>query len=101
MTLRANMAPTVVNVLNAWRSSNEWPPVTRNFYQRGGNAESTLRVIFEHAKDADEYTGDGDHMRTFEDDINDLPKCRNDHEFGFVALACGVGDLPTGEVCIF
>ena len=101
MTLRANMAPTVVNVLNAWRSSNEWPPVTRNFYQRGGNAESTLRVIFEHAKDADEYTGDGNHMRTFEDDINDLPKCRNDHEFGFVALACGVGDLPTGEVCIF
>ena len=90
ITLRANMAPTIVNILNTWRSSNEWPPVTRNFYQRGGNAESALRVIFEHARNEDEYAGDGQHMTIFENDISVLPKCRNDHEFGFVALACGI-----------
>jgi hypothetical protein len=90
ITLRANLAPTIVNVLDTWRSSNEWPPVTRNFYQRGGNAESALRVIFDQARNEDEYAGNGEHMRTFEDDINVLPKCRNDHEFGFVALACGI-----------
>ncbi|RDL35002.1 uncharacterized protein BP5553_06933 [Venustampulla echinocandica] len=93
IALRANTSPTIVNILDAWRDSNEWPPVTKSFYQQGGSPASALRIIFEHARDQDEWAGDGTHMNDFEEDITDLPQCRNDHEFGFVALACGVPHL--------
>lgn len=96
IALRANMAPTIVNVINTWRGSSEWPPVTRNFYERGGNAESAISLIFEHARDQDEYAGDGEHMTVFETHIDALPECRNDHEFGFVALCCGISEVSTG-----
>jgi hypothetical protein len=52
-----------------------------------------LRIMFEHAKDQDELAGDGMHMDVFEDQVKALPECRNDHEFGFVALACGIPNL--------
>jgi hypothetical protein len=29
------------------------------------------------------------HMETFEDEIQQLPECRNDHEIGFVSGMCG------------
>jgi hypothetical protein len=93
VTLRANQAPTILSVQNTWRDSNEWPPHTKSFFQRGGNVESALRIIFEQARDQDEWAGYGNHMSVFEDDANALPECRNDHEFGFVALACGISDL--------
>jgi hypothetical protein len=92
-TLRADQAPTALNVQNTWRDSNEWPPHTKNFFQRGGNAENALRIIFDQARDQDEWAGNGEHMDLFEDDVNALPECRNDHEFGFAALACGVSNL--------
>lgn len=93
ITLRANKAPTIVNILDVYRNSAEWPPVTTSFYERGGTPESALRTIFESARDQDEWAGDGNHMDVFEEDIISLPECRNDHEFGFVALACGVPRL--------
>lgn len=91
--LRANIAPTIDNILDVWRDSSEWPPVTMSFYQRGGTTESALRIIFEHAREQDEWAGDGHHMAVFEREISALPQCRNDHEFEFVALACGVPNL--------
>lgn len=91
--LRSNKAPTEANVLAAWRNDGEWPPVTRNFLVRGGKASNVVRTIFEFARDQDEWAGDGEHMNTFEKDISVMPVCRNDHEFGFVALACGLPDL--------
>ncbi|CZR56632.1 uncharacterized protein PAC_06521 [Phialocephala subalpina] len=93
VTLQADKAPTILNVQNTVRDSNEWPPHTRNFFQRGGNTESALRIIFEQARDQDEWVGDGMHMDVFENGINALPECRNDHEFGFVASVCGISDL--------
>ena len=50
-------------------------------------------MFFEHARDADEYAGDGTHIEKFADHIEPLPKCLNDHEFGFVALLCGIAEL--------
>jgi len=91
--LRSNEVPTIDTLINVWKDSGEWPPVTRNFYQRGGTTESALRRIFEFARDQDEWAGDGDHMETFSEQVDVLPKCRNDHEFGFVALACGIPGL--------
>jgi len=93
VTLRGNRSPSILNILDTWENSGEWPPHTKNFFQRGGNAESALRIMFEHARDQDEWAGDGNHISDFEDDVNALPQCRNDHEFGFVALACGMPNV--------
>ena len=97
IALRSNKVPNIDTLIKIWRDTSEWPPVTRNFYTRGGTTESALRQIFEFAWDQDERAGDGEHMETFRDEIEILPKCRNDHEFGFVALACGVPRLGQGQ----
>ncbi|KAF4636658.1 hypothetical protein G7Y89_g1420 [Cudoniella acicularis] len=47
--LKANQVPSVDNILNAW-SGGEWPPVTRNFLQRG-TVESSLQVTFDATAD--------------------------------------------------
>jgi hypothetical protein len=91
--LRNNRSPTILNVLGECMDASEWPPHTKNFLQRGGNPESVLRIMFESARDQDEWAGDSTHMETFEDQIKAFPECRNDHEFGFAALACGMPDL--------
>ena len=91
--LRNNRPPTILNVLNECMDASEWPPSTKNFLRRGGKPESALRTMFEHARDQDEWTGDGNHMEVFGGEVNALPECRNDHEFGFVALACGIPNL--------
>jgi hypothetical protein len=49
-----------------------------------------LTLSFSQAQDQDVWAGDGSHVDLFQDQIEVLPECRNDHEFGFVALACGV-----------
>ncbi|KAF4630252.1 hypothetical protein G7Y89_g7883 [Cudoniella acicularis] len=92
-TLRNNRPPTILNVLNECMDASEWPPHTKNFLQRGGEPESVLRIMFENTKDQDEWAGDGMHMEVFEDQVKALPECRNDHEFGFAALACGMPKL--------
>lgn len=92
-TLRNNRSPTILNVLNECMDASEWPPHTKNFLRRGGEPESVLRIMFENTKDQDEWAGDGMHMDAFEDQVKALPECRNDHEFGFAALACGMPKL--------
>ena len=94
--LRKNIVPTVENVRRVWSDESEWPPVTRNFFQRGGTIESALQVLFERAKDQDLWAGDGTHMDVFADQVEQMPQCRNDEEFGFVAVACGMPHLPQG-----
>ena len=96
VVLRCNKAPTVVNILDARRNSSEWPLHTKNFFQRAGNTESAIYVVFEGARDQDECSGDGSHMDIFAEQVEALPKCRNDHEYRFVALACGLGELEPG-----
>ena len=92
--LRQKTIPTEENVLNAWRHASEWPPVTRNFLEKGGKVENALRAVFDNARDQDYKAGDGTIMEIFAEDILKLPECRNDHEFGFVALACGLEEIP-------
>jgi GNAT superfamily N-acetyltransferase len=90
VALRRNTSPTVTNILRAYEDAREWPPHTKNFFQRGGTVDSALRIIFDFAYDQDEWTGDGDHRDVFDEKINALPECRNDQEFGLVSLACGI-----------
>ncbi|EPE26563.1 hypothetical protein GLAREA_02476 [Glarea lozoyensis ATCC 20868] len=91
--LNRNRPPTLLNLVHEFMDASEWPPHTKNFLGRGGEPESVLRIIFENAVDQDEWTGDGEHMEVFRDKVMAFPECRNDHEFGFVALACGIPNL--------
>lgn len=72
---------------------DEWPPNTKNYLNRGGKVEDALQVVFEIARDQDDYAGDGSSWDTIGDDFEKLKTCRNDHEFGFVALLCGLPDF--------
>ena len=93
--LRSGIIPRQVSVLQEFLDGpSEWPPVTRNYLERGGTMdgkiEPVLRIIFDHAQNQDEMAGDGEFERTMSEDVSKLRACRNDHEFGFVAVACGL-----------
>ena len=81
-------------MLEQYGEANEWPPVTKNYLERGrtfeGKVEPVLRAIFDHAREQGEMTGDGEFERTMSAELAKLKKCRNDNEFGFVALQCGL-----------
>jgi len=81
--------PNEENVLHELREANERPPVSRNFLDRGGSVYSVGSLVFDAAMDQDLFAGSGDHYRAFRDEIEQLPECRNDHEFGFVSGMCG------------
>lgn len=87
--LRAKILPTEINVLAALPNASEWPPATKNFLQRGGSVASVATMCFQLAMEQDEFAGDGEHQAEFSDEIEALPECRNDHEFGFVSGMCG------------
>lgn len=87
--LRADIPPTEENILNAIYDARERPPVTGSYLQRGGSIASVTNMCFSLAMDDDEFTGNGEHQCVYEDDIEALPKCRNDHEFGFASGMCG------------
>jgi hypothetical protein len=86
--LRQDKIPREINVVEAWRTANDWPVGTRNFLNEGVTVESVLKVVFARAREQDDKAGDGETLETFGDDILRMPECRNDHEFGFVAWAC-------------
>ncbi|KEZ40578.1 hypothetical protein SAPIO_CDS8491 [Scedosporium apiospermum] len=81
---------SVLEVLRLYQS--EWPPVTKNFLQRGGSVAAVANLVFKRTREADEWAGDGSHRGDFGEEIDELPECRNDHEFGFVSATCGYSD---------
>lgn len=88
--LEQGRMPTEGEILDVYQSHvSEWPPVTRNYLQRGGTVAAVANTIFEKAMERDEWAGDSDHRDIFGEEIDQLAACRNDHEFGFVAGMCG------------
>ena len=81
---------SVLEVLRLYQS--EWPPVTKNFLQRGGSVAAVANLVFKRTREADEWAGDGSHRGDFGEEIDEIPECRNDHEFGFVSAACGYSE---------
>lgn len=63
----------------------------RSYVQGGGTLQSVANMIFSQAKDSDRLAGHGvEDFMVFDDPQYDqLPACRNDHEFGFVTAMCG------------
>ncbi|KAG4442128.1 hypothetical protein IFR05_002414 [Cadophora sp. M221] len=69
--------------INAWEMMENNPHVP-GFLFTGGTTEAAIQVVFEMARDSDEWVGDGDHQEEFKTVHDDLPKCRNDHEWELV-----------------
>jgi hypothetical protein len=90
--LQAKQVPTAGNLEQCCSHRNEWPPHTKNYLRRAGvqmGCRAVLRVMFDNAELNDEKAGNGDCQRILKKEWSDLPTCRNDHEFEFVARACG------------
>lgn len=81
--IRAKEVPTALNVLRY--ADGEWPPCTKNYLQRGGTVAAVVLASFDGAMSQDQYLGDGEHQAVYQDDIDKLPKCRNDGEFVFAS----------------
>ena len=88
--LRTKHVPNEANVLQVMLENSEWPPHTQNFFQRGGKVSDALSVVIDYAMGVDEKTGNGDFMEMMANEVNQLQKCRSDHEFGFVRFRGGL-----------
>ncbi|KAJ5183288.1 hypothetical protein N7492_000904 [Penicillium capsulatum] len=83
--LQGHMVPNEPNVEMVLRNASEWSPVSKSFLQRGGSVGAVATMLFQRAMESDELAGDPLHMESFEKEVQQLPECRNDHEFGFVS----------------
>ncbi|KAL2817181.1 hypothetical protein BJX63DRAFT_419735 [Aspergillus granulosus] len=90
--LKAKRVPTAENIGWCCNNQSEWPPNTKNYLRRAGmqmGCRAVLRYMFDAAQREDEKAGDGGCQLILKEKWSDLPTCRNDHEFEFVARACG------------
>lgn len=86
--LKNDIVPTAVNVAAEVRNASEWPPATKNFLERGGTIASVANMLFQlslrnFVEQAGFFEPD-----LFEEEIEKLPRCRNDYEFAFVSYFC-------------
>ena len=86
--LQGNRIPSAAEIIDV-AQHGEQIPVTQTFLDLGGSVASVANMLFETAMDADEWTGDGCTRYWFGEDLDKLPVCRSDHEFGFVSGMCG------------
>ena len=64
-------------------------PRRKSYLDRGGSIQAVFLGVCKAAMDADEWTGDGTLMEDPSPYLVTLPRCRNDHEYGFVSGMCG------------
>ncbi|KAJ6093616.1 hypothetical protein N7486_008905 [Penicillium sp. IBT 16267x] len=84
--LKAKRVPTAENLESSCNNWGELLPDTKNYLQHAGlqiGCWAVLRHIFDAAKEENDKVGNGE--------CQDLPTCRNDLEFEFVARAYGYG----------
>lgn len=94
--LEAKRVPIAGNLERCCNNRSEWPPDTKNYLRRAGTqmgCRAVLRYMFDAAKEWDEKAGDGECQLELKEEWPDLPTCRKDHEFEFVARACGYGGV--------
>ncbi|KAJ9661194.1 hypothetical protein H2198_002138 [Neophaeococcomyces mojaviensis] len=87
--LRKQLLPTEGNILEVLRDTNEWPPHTRNYLNRGGTIRAAASAVFLGALSADPWAGCNLLTKFTSDAIEKLPPCRNDREFAFVSGMLG------------
>ncbi|KAJ5737473.1 uncharacterized protein N7483_002598 [Penicillium malachiteum] len=92
--LKAKRVPTTENLEWCCNNQTKSSQDTQNYLRHAGTQKgcrAVLRYLFDATKEEDEKAGDGECQYTLKEDWSDLPPCRNDHEFEFVARACGYG----------
>ena len=90
--LKAKKVPTAENLERDSINRGEWPPHTKNSLRGAGTRMgdwAVVRSMFDAAKENDEKAGNGECQLILDKEWSDLPTCRNDHEFEFVATICG------------
>ncbi|PSR84017.1 hypothetical protein BD289DRAFT_482998 [Coniella lustricola] len=86
--------PTAKNVRDMHQlNTSEWPPVTRNYLERGGTVAAAAIMLFQFTRGDSASCGNGQHEEMFGDEIQALAKCRNDDEFKFVGNMCGFKEI--------
>ena len=77
------LVPTTPNVLGILDEESEWPPNTRNFFQRGGKVASAVQAAFDWVVVGHKYLGFEDFEKVLEEEVAPLKACRNDLEVEF------------------
>ncbi|PVH81813.1 hypothetical protein DL98DRAFT_415916, partial [Cadophora sp. DSE1049] len=80
---------------NAWRKGDNQPHVPKFLFENG-TTEAAIQIVFEMARDCDEWAGSGEHELEFREECEKLPRCRNDHEWELVVRMCGLRELGRG-----
>jgi hypothetical protein len=91
--LRHGKVPTEENILETSRVQEAGTQnLSQGYLRRGGTMRSAVQPLFELAIDHDEILGDEELRRlqeVYAEEIEQLPRCRNDFEFGLVLRRCG------------
>jgi GNAT superfamily N-acetyltransferase len=86
--LWAGMLPNEVNIMSIHDRDEKDKVNTKNFFKGGGKVATVAKVAFEAAIDDDSFTDVGTPAWPLPEGTNELPKCRNDHEYGYVGIKC-------------
>ncbi|KAM0524665.1 hypothetical protein ACHAPE_000763 [Trichoderma viride] len=68
-----------------------------HYLDRGGTVEAVGSALFWRVMDESLSAGDGATWECFGEDLEGLPVCRNDEEFGFVSSMCGYARVRQGQ----
>ncbi|KAL7919190.1 hypothetical protein ACQKWADRAFT_301971 [Trichoderma austrokoningii] len=71
--------------------------IVRHYLDCGGTVEAVGSALFWRVMDESLSAGDGATWERFADDLEALPICRNDDEFGFVSSMCGYARVRQGQ----
>jgi hypothetical protein len=83
------MLPDETSVMVVLDVDEQQKANTKNFLKGGGSVEAVVMMIFQWAVQADEFAGEGSLGEDWAEELEDLPTCRNDHEFGYLSGRCG------------
>ncbi|CRG87462.1 DNA (cytosine-5)-methyltransferase PliMCI [Talaromyces islandicus] len=86
--LRADVVPGPTTVMTGMCNGQAWTASRQR--DVADNIGSVLAAIFSAARAKDVKAGDGTVEEAIGVELAELDSCRNDHEFSFVARACGL-----------
>ncbi|KAK1252723.1 hypothetical protein MKX08_003910 [Trichoderma sp. CBMAI-0020] len=89
--------PRELKVVEAVMSESNGSSVAKHYLDCGGTVEAVGSALFWRVMDESQSAGDGATWDCFADDLQALPACRNDDEFGFVSSMCGYARVHQGQ----
>ncbi|KAL2073876.1 hypothetical protein VTL71DRAFT_11202 [Oculimacula yallundae] len=94
--LESQAIPTTDSIKRrAWGMNEDIPHLPAAIFLEG-TTEAAVQIVFQLARDCDEWAGNGYNSLYFKTLHDQHPVCRNDHEWEMVARRCGLKDLEGG-----